>query len=1704
MNIRKAIIFVMMVVTLLGGIFLANIKSNIAFATTFSNVSSQLTLVGHNGYSPVSYFDSMGQSSVVASLNYLNNKGEITNQYYMIHTNISHIFGAYSQGNTSFATFSDYIPLANAGVLYAYARVGIVSSSSEDKNKVTITLSQGQSSQSITNSQNGTTLGDGTYSPYYYQTQPIAISTNNNISFAYTNNAKSSIWSKADFRLFEPSIIFKTVANNIVFSNINQTVYHNDVIKLNATNDVLDIVETGSLISYYKNIHKIQYEILEGNSIAKVIGNYLYFSGDISGTVKIRAKTLADSEDNTYLTSQTVIYNYVAQKKNIDVTQNFSDGANIFGTGLYYVGDNVTLVANVKSGYKFYHWTVNEQIYSTTTIYFECQEINQIKLYLIKDISIISVQIKQRDYDGTINAEIESIEDSGILPIHDAQITNLSVAYYSSSAGTKTLQVTNMPILTGTDSIWYNLSSILPVITGTIKPKLVDIIVDNCQKVYGEDDPTFTYSTSGILNGESVEININREEGENVGEYIIDATFNNANYQTQITKGNFTISQKELSFVYADISKVYDKTNQIIFVPVVSGIVFGDNVLVNISANFASVDVGENILLEVVEFEIVGSKKNNYFFKQNTIPALTGAITQKNINVTILANSKVYGNQDPTFSCNIQGIIDGDIINYVITRQSGENVGKYLLEFSQDNQNYNVDLFADYLTITQKNITVNANQQTKIYGNQDPILTYGVDGLVGSDMLLGQLQRTGGEQVGIYTIFIGSLSNSNYSITYTSSTLSITTRALLGEVVFEDKIYDKTNLTNGFSFQFFNLAFEDKVTLEIFAHFGGINIGTHNIIIESYNINNSNYTYSLDLLQSSILPKNIKVIAQNQIKVYGQADIIFLYETEGLIESDILNGNLQRVTGENVGTYSILAGNLTSENNPNYIIEYVSAFLTITKKVLTIQTISLSKFYGESDPEFVYIITNEDTLAYDEKLSDILVGTPSRISGETPGIYVFQEGNIHSGSNNYVLIYQASGSLTIKKIDIKITAQDAVKVYGDPDPTLTFNIEQSVNQFDFALSRQVGENVGLYNIEAVSIYHPYYQIEFVVGVLQIVPRDISIKASDKVKYYGDHDPTFTASIIDGILVGDRLEEVLTGNMQRENGEQIGTYFISQGSLQISGNYNYSFEQGSLTILPKQIRVKANNTSKTYGQADPILVYTITQGSFVNGECLDGVLARQSGEELGEYTINMGSLRANQNYELTFEQGVFTIQKANVLVAIPNIQKTYGEKDPIILFQTFGLPNGINLSGNVSRKAGENIGQYNYYANFYNEYCLVTYEKGYFEIVKRVVEIKSDSHTITYGDVLPNLTYQITNGSILNGDIITGDIYKVPGETAGVYVLNSTLNLGKNYKIEYIKGSVTILPRQITIYSTGASKIYGQADPTMTYEIVAGEILQNDVFSGVINRTQGENVGIYNLIPSFSNKNYNVELLGGTFQILPKQVWLHAQVLDKVYDGTLVAYLFNVAVSGLIDDNISLLYDISNCASYATDNVGENIAVTLHDISLLGVNANNYQILYPTLTGNITYQTLSNNDIYVHAGTNTSLHYGVSLLVEDSQKQIKIQDKNIIKQFDISIMENQQELVLTQNITIEYQMDKNYQNVKVYFISQGEMTLLKSKFVNGTLSFETSLMGNYTIVADNLIWLDILSVVLPLVFATAIGVWFFVKKWHKKRPNLKIF
>jgi hypothetical protein len=123
-----------------------------------------------------------------------------------------------------------------------------------------------------------------------------------------------------------------------------------------------------------------------------------------------------------------------------------------------------------------------------------------------------------------------------------------------------------------------------------------------------------------------------------------------------------------------------------------------------------------------------------------------------------------------------------------LSRTSGETVagGPYAInEGSLANSNYTIAYTGSNLTITPASLTVAANAQSKLYGSVDPSLTYQVSGLQFTDtkgsVLSGALSRTTGETVasGPYAINEGSLAaNSNYTIAYTGSNLTITPAVL--------------------------------------------------------------------------------------------------------------------------------------------------------------------------------------------------------------------------------------------------------------------------------------------------------------------------------------------------------------------------------------------------------------------------------------------------------------------------------------------------------------------------------------------------------------------------------------------------------------------------------------------------------------------------------------------------------------------------------------------------------------------------------------------------------------------------------------------------------------------------------------------------------------------------------------------------------------
>ena len=79
-----------------------------------------------------------------------------------------------------------------------------------------------------------------------------------------------------------------------------------------------------------------------------------------------------------------------------------------------------------------------------------------------------------------------------------------------------------------------------------ILPKDVTITIDNVEKVVGAEDPAFTYTVDGLVGGEDLGIIISREEGEEVGEYAITASYTaDKNYNITVADGTLTITKHE-------------------------------------------------------------------------------------------------------------------------------------------------------------------------------------------------------------------------------------------------------------------------------------------------------------------------------------------------------------------------------------------------------------------------------------------------------------------------------------------------------------------------------------------------------------------------------------------------------------------------------------------------------------------------------------------------------------------------------------------------------------------------------------------------------------------------------------------------------------------------------------------------------------------------------------------------------------------------------------------------------------------------------------------------------------------------------------------------------------------------------------------------------------------------------------------------------
>jgi hypothetical protein len=170
---------------------------------------------------------------------------------------------------------------------------------------------------------------------------------------------------------------------------------------------------------------------------------------------------------------------------------------------------------------------------------------------------------------------------------------------------------------------------------------------------------------------------------------------------------------------------------------------------------------------------------------------------------------------------------------------------------------------------------------------------------------------------------------------------------------------------------------------------------------------------------------------------------------------------------------------------------------------------------------------------------------------------------------------------------------------------------------------------------------------------------------------------------------------------------------------------------------------------------------------------------------------------------------------------------------------------------------------------------ITFAPGTLTITPVPLTITANNQTKTYDGPMPALT--AVYSGFVNGDTATSlttaptlSTTATAASHVGAYAITLSGAVDLDYSITYIDGTLTITPRPITVTADAQTKVYGAADPAMTYQITSGNLVNGDGFSGSLTRAAGEDVGAYPIGQGSlsAGTNYTLTYVGNVLAITP--------------------------------------------------------------------------------------------------------------------------------------------------------------------------------------------------------------------------------------------
>ena len=411
--------------------------------------------------------------------------------------------------------------------------------------------------------------------------------------------------------------------------------------------------------------------------------------------------------------------------------------------------------------------------------------------------------------------------------------------------------------------------------------------------------------------------------------------------------------------------------------------------------------------------------------------------------------------------------------------------------------------------------------------------------------------------------------------------------------------------------------------------------------------------------------------------VFGQApitinatvnsDVEIEYESSNYSVAQI-NGNQLTIVG--AGQCYITAS--AAGNKNYYTATPVERTLIVAKAPQVITFAPLENEYTYGDVPIALVATSTTgnvTFTSSNPAKLMIVGTNAIINGA--GTFTI---TASLDENANYLAASTSQEITVNKASLTLTANNASRVYGEPNPEFTYTFKGFVNgdtKTDISATVQVLSEanltspVGSYEIVTTATTDENYTIVCKKGVLTIEKAALTISTQPSSREYGENNPDFVYTY-EGFKNNEN-SAVLTVQPQAytiaKRTSIVGTYPVYVSGA-VAQNYTIAYTEGSLDVTKAPLTIQALDASRRRLEVNPQFQLSITGFKLEETvEVLDQLptiyCEADVNSPAGTYPIMLMNDGYATNYEYILINGVLTVEALQVTLTLQTQNSSMG-------------------------------------------------------------------------------------------------------------------------------------------------------------------------------------------------------------------------------------------------------------------------------------------------------------------------------------------------------------------------------------------------------------------------------------------------------------